>query len=125
MPAVSFGNEPRPKHFESGFFEPGKVRISVGMAPRHWRAVPVLFSPRPRPGPDGREQVPTWPEPLTQLLKHAALLVDRDVNDREEGNDGHEALGSELGVGHVLAEEPARRDQSSGAFDLDRRDIDD
>src|ERR1700694_780391 len=62
---VSFGDESRPKNLESGFTEPGEVRLSVRMTPVHRCPVPVRFCSRPSPGSHCRQQVSTRAEPPT------------------------------------------------------------
>src|SRR5260370_41388522 len=96
MSAVSFGNKPGPETLEPGVFEPGKVGVSVGMAPVHRRTVPVLLFPGPGAGPDGRQQMAARCKPATQLPNDFGLLLDRHMDDREEGDDGGKAARREI-----------------------------
>jgi hypothetical protein len=52
------------------------------------------------------------------------LLVERQVDEGVEADDGLERRGRELDLGGVGMEEPGRRDEPAGTFDLDGAEVD-
>src|SRR5205807_2299589 len=109
VPAVPFGNESCPENLEPCVRQPDQICLSVGMAPAHRCAMPVLLGSGPGTSAHGRQQVPARSEPAAKLLKEFGLLCNRDVNDGKERHDGTKALGLEIAVCYVLAEELGRR----------------
>src|SRR5256714_11638558 len=103
MSAIAFRNEPGPENFEPSILEPGKVGVTVGVAPVHRRTMPVVLRPGPGTGPDGRQQVAARSKPATQLPKDFGLLLDWHMDDREEGNDRGKAARREINECHIGA----------------------
>src|SRR2546428_446916 len=85
VPARAFRDEARPEYLEPQFLEPGHVGGPIGIAPVHWRAMPVVVGTGPGSGSKGREEQAAGPEPAMDFLEDRRLFLEGHVDDCEEG----------------------------------------
>src|SRR5712664_501921 len=101
MAANFFRHEARPEDFKTRFLEPNKVSRTIGVAPVHGRAVPIVFDASPGAGSHGRQQIAIGSEPAEDAPEDRRLLFERDVDDRKEGDDSGKAVGRKIDASHI------------------------
>src|SRR5437870_6366688 len=90
--AGSLRDKARPANLKTGFFEPGNVGRTIGVAPVHRRAMPIVLGASPGTGSHRREQVPAGSEPPVDVPEDRRLLIQRQVDDGIEGDDRSKAV---------------------------------
>jgi len=94
------------------------------MAEEHRDAQPIVFDLVVHiPGTQCGDEDCSRPEPNPDPLEQSRLQRPWDVGDGVERDDAIEALGGEVNLGHVGADERRCGDVSSGKLDLRRRDV--
>src|SRR5438105_3906435 len=119
MTASSFGYEAALLYFEPRFFQPGNVRRPVGVAPVHRRAVPIVVGPGPSSRSQGRKKEAARLEPAMNFSEDRRLLLEWQVDDREERHDRPKVLRGEINGGHISARKLRPWNEPTGALDLD------
>jgi hypothetical protein len=73
--------------------------------------------------PGGREQPPSWAQPAADPAEQRRLLVERQVDECVEADDGVERRRRELDLGGVGVEEGRRGNEPASPPDLDGAEV--
>ena len=94
---------------EAGFFQPAYVRLGTGMAPAHPGPLDVqvaVVRTGPRLVADDGEQVAAGAEPGVDLTEQRQMLIQGQVDDGVERDDGREAPGFEVQRHDIRTDKP-------------------